>query len=491
MTTLTNFMWQWQHIFQPLAADSARRLFDPIDPHLKPDAFLVGFRDDDDAEGQEPICVHPEECRFQPELFERVSERAEQAASEDPRYSWRCSAPSDSDLYLKMAVRDGLRRAVEQILTEQDANSVFFASEPTLVNGYAVLVIVQFDRARFDAHYRLTRDFVQKVQMRYRVGRSFIETTVESYLEALVEKLKQPDPGEGFPLIKDYLSIHRASAERLMRAPAWAGEDLLGFPDIYEVCNMISLQNYEGSEGAGRLVFVRKDHPAIKIDLKLRMPVPVRDLGAIRKLLQMGSGKLCLFSDSSTVYGLGTVGEYDPAGEDIFVVRFVKRFTWELFHADHLMMHCREGRPQLQAPALAAAPVRETLERVFAGKNVDQLVALANAVIAQRHGAMLVITPSAAGEAERLAKQATVVEPFDLIPDLIDLVTAIDGAVLVDLDCKCHAIGVILDGLASDKCTSARGARYNSGVRYAYQKSDRVVLVKSEDGMVNVLPEPD
>ncbi len=38
----------------------------------------------------------------------------------------------------------------------------------------------------------------------------------------------------------------------------------------------------------------------------------------------------------------------------------------------------------------------------------------------------------------------TVVEPFALTPELIKLVTAIDGAIL---DGTCHAIGVILDGL--------------------------------------------
>jgi hypothetical protein len=490
MSTLRYFMWRWQHVFQPLAADNARRLLEPNDSHLKPEVFLVGFRVEDDAEGHEPICVSPEDCRFRPELFERISERTEQLASEDPRSRMRCTAPSDPDLYEKMALRDGWRRAVEQVLAEQDVGSVFFASKPTLVNGYAVLVVVQLDRARFDSHYRLTRDFVQKVQIHYPVGRSFIEATVESFLDALVEKLQQPDPGHNIPLIRDYSSIHRAAADRLMRAPAWAGGDLMGLGDIYEVCNTISLQSYEGAEGAGRLVFVRRDHPAIKIDLKLRTPVSVWDFGAVRKLLQMGSGKLCLFCDSSVVYGLGTVGNYDSAGEDLFVVRFVKRFTWELCHAGHVMMHCREGRPRLRPPGPPAAPVRETLERVFPGRKIDHLVTLADAVIAQPHGAMLAVTPSAAGEAVRLAKQATVVEPFALTPELIDLVTAIDGAVLVNLDGICHAIGVILDGLASDKCMSARGARYNSGVRYAYQQADRVVLVKSEDGMVNVLPEP-
>ena len=489
MAELRYFMWRWQHMFQSLASDNARRLLGPIDSHLKPDAFLIGFRVDDDAEGHELICVSPENCRFQPELFDRISELIKQLASEDPRSQMRCSAPSDPELYEKMAFRDGWRRAVEQILAEQDTSSVFFASEPTPVNGYAVLVIVQLDRARFDSHYRLTQNFVQKGQLRYPVGRSLIETTIESYLDALIEKLQQPDPGQNIPLIRDSLSIQRAAAVRLMRAPALVGGDLMGLSDIFNVCNTISLQKYEGAVGAGRLVFVRRDHPCIKIDLKLRTPVSVRDFRAVRKLLQMGSGKLCLFCDSSEVYGLGTVGDYDPAGEDLFVVRFVKHFVWELLHADHVMMHCREGRPQLRSPGPPAAPVRETLERVFPGQKIDQIVLLAEAVIAQRHGAMLVVTPSAPGEAARLAKQATVVEPFALTPELIDLVTAIDGAVLVDLDGTCHAIGVILDGLASDRCTSSRGARYNSGVRYACQQVDRVVIVKSEDGMANVLPE--
>jgi hypothetical protein len=38
MCTLRYFMWPWQHMFQPLAANNAQRLLDPIDPGLKPDA---------------------------------------------------------------------------------------------------------------------------------------------------------------------------------------------------------------------------------------------------------------------------------------------------------------------------------------------------------------------------------------------------------------------------------------------------------------------
>jgi len=48
----------------------------------------------------------------------------------------------------------------------------------------------------------------------------------------------------------------------------------MGLGDIYDLCNTISLQNYEGAEGTGRLVFVRRDHPAINIARPPRRQVP-------------------------------------------------------------------------------------------------------------------------------------------------------------------------------------------------------------------------
>jgi hypothetical protein len=101
---------------------------------------------------------------------------------------------------------------------------------------------------------------------------------------------------------------------------------------------------------------------------------------------------------------------------------------------------------------------------------------------------MLVVSSAAAKEASRLAKQATCLRPFPLTEAVIPRVTSIDGAVLVDLDGTCHAIGVILDGQAHRHCSPSRGARYNSAVRYAYGRTDCMVVIKSEDGMVNLFP---
>lgn len=58
----------------------------------------------------------------------------------------------------------------------------------------------------------------------------------------------------------------------------------------------------------------------------------------------------------------------------------------------------------------------------------------------------------------------------------------------------CYSLGVILDGLASARGTPARGARYNSALRYVEtvrkQRQHRcVAVVVSEDGPVDVLPD--
>ena len=68
------------------------------------------------------------------------------------------------------------------------------------------------------------------------------------------------------------------------------------------------------------------------------------------------------------------------------------------------------------------------------------------------------------------------------------LLTAIDGALLVDPDGTCTAIGVILDGRATRGGDPARGARFNSAVRYV-EGADHpcLAMVVSEEGTVDVI----
>ena len=52
----------------------------------------------------------------------------------------------------------------------------------------------------------------------------------------------------------------------------------------------------------------------------------------------------------------------------------------------------------------------------------------------------------------------------------------------------CYSIGVILDGKATGRGTSTRGARYNSAIRYVESSPyPCMAIVVSEDGMVDVI----
>ena len=109
----------------------------------------------------------------------------------------------------------------------------------------------------------------------------------------------------------------------------------------------------------------------------------------------------------------------------------------------------------------------------------------------QPHGTMIVVSARAAEEAARLHSQCTRIDPVVLGEDMIRRVTSIDGAVLLDAEGRCHAVGVILDGRATGGGRPARGARYNSALRYVADAGcPTLAVVISEDGRVDVLPDP-
>lgn len=121
--------------------------------------------------------------------------------------------------------------------------------------------------------------------------------------------------------------------------------------------------------------------------------------------------------------------------------------------------------------------------------DVDNFTALFDTAVEQRRGSMLVVAQDAAAEAARLSGQGTKIVPTKLTPELYRRVSNIDGTIIIDPHCNCHAVGVILDGPANDRCTPSKGARYNSGIRYvAASPTPRLAVVVSDDRTVDVIP---
>ena len=106
------------------------------------------------------------------------------------------------------------------------------------------------------------------------------------------------------------------------------------------------------------------------------------------------------------------------------------------------------------------------------------------------HGALIVIADDAAEEADRLRNQSLAVAPTPLSPELAIRLSGIDGALLCDSQRTCHAIGVILDGRASDDIGDpGRGSHLNSALRYVASSSHpTAAMVVSEDGGLDMIP---
>lgn len=492
MNAIRLFMWGYQPYFQISTQTAAQGIFDQLDKALSPTTFLVGVIVEEGAD-RYPICVEPEDCGYDPKAFSDVQAQAEhlEAVEERPIFHSHPKVQENHEQRIKLRA---LKNAIQQAVRRYDEyrGVVSFCSWPVLVEGYRVCVVLQFNRDAFESHYALVRN---KVDGRYQIATSLADATITEYFSECAKALYKPDPGSGLGLTdRPFDEIIRAAGKSLMYTPAWAGGEGMGLHGLFRSCNTISSLRYEGAEGTGKMLIARREHPNVEIVVALSSPVEMQDYRAVRKLLEMSSEEMCLLSDSGYVYGLGKLtGLYDQRAEDLFLISFTKHYTWELSHAGHTLMKVVYGQPELPRTPINKEKFERDIHRIFpdiGSKQIGRLWDLTAEAIKQKHGTMVVVSTGARIEAERLKTQSTTIEPFQLTPRTMQMITAIDGAVLIDPDSNCYAIGVILDGLASRKGTPSRGARYNSAIRYVESsKHPCVAVVVSEDGSIDLVPD--
>ena len=120
---------------------------------------------------------------------------------------------------------------------------------------------------------------------------------------------------------------------------------------------------------------------------------------------------------------------------------------------------------------------------------VDRIWSIIQKCQACGHGSALVVSSDPEGEATRLGVEAVQIAPAFLEPAEIARLARVDGAVLLGPEGRCHAFGVILDGMASREGDPARGSRFNSAVRYqSTTGAGSIIVVISDDGTVDLIP---
>ena len=491
-------MWEHQGSFQSAVDLAARDAFSALDQALEARAFLVGFQRDGNAAAPPPVCTEPEDFGINVSVFDAVPQLAAALAQRDPERAAFAADTRSRQLLDDRIFRRSWQRAVEQVLAaEADASGWrSFASAPADIKGYRVVCVLQLTKRVVDSYYSLTRETIDEPG---HLSTSLLDALVGALLTSGAKTLSLPDPGSSMRVIDRTVSeLHRNAGRGLMQTVAWACQSYEAVHTLYEAICELSAARYEGESKKGRMVIAAQDHPNIESVVQFDNPVSLTSTKAARKIFEVVTPGLVALSEGTRIQGLGRLrGPYDGRREDLFVVDLVSHHVWQLSHAGHVLMRVQYGQPSLPVQPVDEGKLSSTISRIFKDIEKEDVARLRMQVLAatrQRHGTLLVISDHAAEEAKRLAAQSTLVRPVELTGEGVEALSAIDGALLFDPRGKCHAIGVILDGLASEKGTSARGARFNSAVRYVEtatrQFAHRVMaVVVSEDGPIDIIPE--
>jgi hypothetical protein len=482
-------IWPYQHRFQRAAQIMAEGIFDDLDAELQPHVILIGIP----LEGGAAVCLEPESCGLPAEAFTGVVARGHYLRRTESE-NWPVREGDTAEIQRRRHEFKGIKMAVQEVLDEltpRNGARRSFAGWPVLIGDFFVVTVLQVRRKALRHHPAL------KPHRYYTDGRplasSLIEAAIVRFNEECVKALTEPEPGSGLlTRPRDTDEVVRAAGKFLMDTPAQAlGLDPAG-AKLFNVLNTVSSLRYEGTAGVGQIVLARRGHPNVQEIFALTCPTPLSDYRAVRKLLQMSTPDVSLLADGENVYALGrTLGQYDATREDLFVISFLHHYVWELRHDGQVLVRAAYGQPNLPHSRLSRSEFRRGLRATFGVSEPEKVERLWDVLLEasrQQKGTLVVITTEALAEADRLKLQCTLIEPVPLTPLITRLVTAIDGAVLIDPEAYCYSIGVILDGKASGRGSSTRGARYNSALRYVESSPyPCMAIVVSEDGLVDIL----
>ena len=524
------FIGQWQLAFQNAVESLIKSVFQTLELQISSNTFVIGIHIDDKyikrtrsefnptqkftpedfsfqltpeqiEQEAEPnylskIFLQPGNCGFEPKDFGSVFAIAENNFLNDPEHSFFHFAANSNQAHKESLYPKAVRNALRSILRSYDLDrkQISFCSFPVQQNEYWITTVIQLDRLDFDHQYRLIKEIHETRTMRkQRIDRCFLEAIIYRILKESELELQRPSDGKNF-ILADSERVIEDGAYQLLQSIEVHINQWNKF-DLFSFANTIAAERYEGEGSKGRLIICAIDHPDILVEVKLKVPIKILNHRGIRKLLEISGAEMALLCDVETVWGLGTtLNTYQSNLENLFEIRFAEHYTWELVHAENIMLHVKYRRPRLPKERFDRELFYDYVDRFFKvdQKTVELLSEAVAAAVEQRHGTMLIITPEAEAETNRLKAESTAIEKIIVSEKIISHVSSVDGAILISPDGYIHSFGVILDGESSKNGNSARGARFNSAIRYIDGKNNRnincLALIVSEDGYVDLYP---
>lgn len=366
---------------------------------------------------------------------------------------------------------------------------VLYHATPQGDDRGAYLFSLAFDARIVDSYYRLDPTHSLKAS---------------SLLEAIVLELIDYINSALLSLLEKTPFSETSTSDLIRRAGKQFFAELIGLSSTqspFGAINKISALSYEKSFSNGSITMVQ--HSDLEKTLSdalviFQSAVPITNYRHARKLLELSKSDSALLSDGINLYA--TVPRVASDEHLTYLtIEFNSPSAWQLSYKGKKLMQVTYEEVYIPKPKISFFEFNSKFREIHTSiesKKIAHLYRIITEATKQVKGTILIISKNARSEAYRLRHQGFLIKPLKLTPPTIASITSIDGAVLVDIDGICHGIGVILDGMATEKGDPSRGARYNSVVRYVQtiaqteNFSNSFSVVVSEDGDVDIISNP-
>lgn len=268
-----------------------------------------------------------------------------------------------------------------------------------------------------------------------------------------------------------------------------------GMPE-QETLIYLSALRYESKNNYSKMMFeVDEEDVDLRITLEAPVDINLNNARSIRKLMEIATKDFCLEVCAGRVTSIVKLLRTSRAR----IIEFEGNLNWKVAVRGHCMVEYKEGEICLPNLLDKHKYIQNTMYKHFFEKiskeQMDKLCQTIECVSIQKHGTSIIISDDAKKEVDRLyqANRVIKIKGINILDEesVIEHITSIDGAFIIDLNCICYGIGMIVDGEAIVQGDSSRGARYNSIYNYIVQKYIQdltyMAVIISEDGMVDII----
>ena len=478
------FMWGFQQHFRHGVDYAVRNIMAHVglQTNNQVKVMLIGFATRDSL--RHKVCIEPEDGPLVIDDLRSVEKRTEEIRRADPEADVFDTNPRVHEARMRgLLLRSRAYALAEAIEASGKFEGLsFFVSGSAPIAGYEVHTCIGIPSDSLEAVPSFNNPKKDDYHGRH-TETSFVQAIIHTCLNRADRALYLPNPGEGMGELGNTLDIVRSSAERFVQGVPFV---LSGMPnDLFALVSKIASLTYERSGAKGRLAIMKQDNLNNKLNVRLESPVPLSETRSMRKLLELTDDSTFLFADYGAVYGLGECN----SAPDVAEITIEGHASWSLAIDGKTLLRVNYEHATLPKQILDKNFFKDIAERTVDAVEVERIWEIVQCALESGHGTTIVVSADPISEINRLGHQALPIKPEYLEHGEVVRLGRVDGAIVLGPDGRCYAFGVILDGLATASGDRARGARFNSSVRY--QQTSQVgtmVIVISDDGTVDIVP---